>query len=76
MYLQLLSSSSDGDGDEISRLGENPGAYAGGGVHWVYVHPPHLGKKFRSEMSKRGEKVPPRYVGKKECARSAQIPQN
>ena len=30
--------------------------------------PPHLGKKFRSEMSKRGEKVPPRYVGKKECA--------
>ena len=38
--------------------------------------PPHLGKKFRSEMSKRGEKVPPRYVGKKECVRSAQIPQN
>ena len=38
--------------------------------------PPHLGKKFRSEMSKRGEKVPPRYVGKKECAHSAQIPQN
>ena len=27
--------------------------------------PPHLGKKFRSEMSKRGEKVPPKYVGKK-----------
>ena len=26
---------------------------------------PHLGKTFRSEMSKRGEKVPPRYVGKK-----------
>ena len=35
--------------------------------------PPHLGIKFRSEMSKRGEKVPPRYVGKKECTRSAQI---
>ena len=28
---------------------------------------------FRSEMSKRGEKVPPRYVGKNECERSAQI---
>ena len=27
--------------------------------------PPPLGKKFRLEMSKRGEKVPPRYVGKK-----------
>ena len=27
------------------------------GVHWVHVHPPHLEKKFRSEMSKRGEKV-------------------
>ena len=54
------------------------GAYAGGGVHWVHVHPPppHLGKKFRSEMSKRGEKVPPRYVGKKECARSPKIRQN
>ena len=38
--------------------------------------PPHLGKKFRSEISKREEKVPPRYVGKKECARSAQIPRN
>ena len=38
--------------------------------------PPHLGKKFRSEMSKRGEKALPRYVGKKECARSAQIRQN
>ena len=38
--------------------------------------PPNLGKKFRSEMSKRGEKVPPRYLGKKECARSAQIRQN
>ena len=38
--------------------------------------PPHLEKMFRSEMSKREEKVPPRYVGKKECARSAQIPQN
>ena len=47
----------------------------GGGVHWVHVHPPppplHLGKTFHSEMSKRGEKVPPTYVGKKECARSA-----
>ena len=38
--------------------------------------PPPPGKKFRSEMSKREEKFPPRYVGKKECARSAQIPQN
>ena len=38
--------------------------------------PPHLGKKFCSEMSKRGEKVSPRYIGKKECTRSAQIPQN
>ena len=37
--------------------------------------PPHLEKKFRSEIFKRGEKVPPRYVGKKECARSAQIRQ-
>ena len=44
-------------------------------MHWVHVHP-HLGKKFRSEMSKRREKVPPRYVGQKECARSAQIRQN
>ena len=39
-------------------------AYAGGGGG-VHVHHPHLGKKFRSEMSKKGEKVPPRYVGKK-----------
>ena len=54
----------------------SPGAYAGG-VHWVHVYPPpNLGKKFRSEMSKRGEKIPPRYVSKKECARSTQIPQN
>ena len=37
---------------------------------------PHLGKKFRSEISKRGDKVSPRYIGKKECARSAQTPQN
>ena len=36
--------------------------------------PPHQGKKFRSEMSKRGEKVLPRCIGKKECARSAQGP--
>ena len=27
------------------------------------VPPPHLGKKFRSEMPKRGERAPPRYVG-------------
>ena len=49
-----------------------------GGVHWVHLAPPppHLGKKFRSEIFKREEKVPPRYVGKKECARSAQIPRN
>ena len=40
--------------------------------------PPPLppGKRFRSEMSKRGEKVPPRNVGKKGCAcLSAQIRQ-
>ena len=35
-----------------------------------------LGKKFCLEMSKRGAKVPPRYVGQKECACSAQIRQN
>ena len=34
---------------------------------------PNLGKKFCSEISKRGENVPPRYIGKNECARSAQI---
>ena len=52
------------------------GAYAGGGGGALGAREPplpHLEKKFRSEMSKRGEKVPPRYVGKKECARSAQI---
>ena len=38
--------------------------------------PPPPEKKFRSEMSKRGEKVPSGYVVKKECARSAQIRQN
>ena len=38
--------------------------------------PPHLRKRFRSEMSKRGKKVPPRYIGKNECALSAQIRQN
>ena len=38
----------------------------GGGVHWVHVHPPPPGEKvpLRSEMSKRGEKVPPRYLTK------------
>ena len=46
------------------------------GVHWVHVHPSPPGKKFRSEMSIRGEKVTPRYVGKKERARSEQIQQN
>ena len=74
MYLQLLSSSSDGDGDEISRLGENPGAYAGGGVHWVYVHPPPTWekssaqkcpkeeRKFRPDMlAKKNVHVPLRY---------------
>ena len=61
----------------IYKLPSKTGAYTRGGVHRVQVHPPpHLGKKFRSEMFKRGEKVPPRYVGKKECARSAQIRQN
>ena len=53
------------------------GAYAGGGgcTGCTCTPLPYLGKKFRSEMSKREEKVPPRYVGKKECARSAQIRQ-
>ena len=37
---------------------------------------PPTWKKFRSEMSKREDKVPPRYVVKKECAHSAQIRQN
>ena len=46
------------------------GAYAGG-------RGAHAGEGGgRLEKSKRGEKVPPRYVGKKECARSAQIRQN
>ena len=31
----------------------------------MHPPPPTWKKKFRSEMSKRGEKVPPRYVGKK-----------
>ena len=56
-----------------------PGVYAGGGGAQGALAPPppsHLGKKFRSEMSKREEKVPPRYVGKKEFERSAQIRQN
>ena len=48
----------------------------GGGALGDVHPPPHLGKKLRSEMSKREVKVPPRYIGKKECARSAQIPQN
>ena len=48
----------------------------GGGALGARAPPPPPEKKFRSEMSKRGEKVPPRYVGKKECARSAQIRQN
>ena len=47
-----------------------------GGALGARAPPPPLEKKFRSEMPKRGEKVPPRYVGKKECARSAQMPQN
>ena len=43
------------------------GAYAGGeGALGARAPPsPHLGKKFRSEMPKRGEKVPPIYVGEK-----------
>ena len=48
----------------------------GGAVGERAPLPAHLEKKFRSEMSKRGEKVPLRYVGKKECACSAQIRQN
>ena len=53
------------------------GAYTGGCTGCTCTPPPpHLGKTFRLEISKRGEEVPPRYVGKKECARSAQIPQN
>ena len=46
------------------------GTYAGAGGARGPCAPPHLGKKFRPEMSKRGEKVSPRYVGKKECALS------
>ena len=51
----------------------------GGGFAMGARAPPllhNLEKKFRSWMSKQGEKVPPKYVGKKECARSAQIRQN
>ena len=51
------------------------GAYARGGGALGARAPPTWEKKVRSEMSKE-EKVTPRYVGKKECARSAQIPQN
>ena len=41
-------------------------------MHWVHMHlPPGKKSSARSEMSKRGEKVPPSYVIKKECARSA-----
>ena len=47
----------------------------GGALGACAPSPPNPGKIFRSEMSKRGEKVPTRYVRKKECARSAQIPQ-
>ena len=46
-----------------------------GGALGAHAPPPPPGKTFRSEMSERGEKVPPRYVGKKDCARSAQIRQ-
>ena len=53
-----------------------PGAYAGEGGGAREPPTPTWEKKFRSEMSKRGEKVPSRYVGKKECTRSAQIRQN
>ena len=52
---------------ESTKIWIVSGAYAEG---WLGARapppPPHPGKKFRSEMSKRGEKVPPRYVGKKE----------
>ena len=37
----------------------------GGGCALGARAPSHLGKMFRSEMYKRGEKVPPRYVRKK-----------
>ena len=65
-----------GDKRIYSLLSSLTQARTQGGVHWVHVHPssPHLGKKFRS--AKRGEKVPPRYVGKKKCARFTQIRQN
>ena len=53
---------------------ENTQARTQGGCTGCTCTP--LGKTSRSEMFKRGEKVPPRYVGKKECARSAQIRQN
>ena len=75
MYLQLLSSSSDGDGDEISRLGENPGAYAGGGGALGVRAPspptwekssaqkcPKEERKFRPDMlAKKNVHVPLRY---------------
>ena len=50
------------------------GAYAGR-VHWLHVHPSPSETKFRSEISKRRKKVPPRYVGRKN-APSAQLQQN
>ena len=57
-------------------VSKSAGAYAGEGGALGARATPHLGKKFPSEMSKRGEKVSPRYIGKKELALSAQMPQN
>ena len=59
-----------------AQFAEQARTRGGGDALGARAPPPHPGKKFRSEMSTRGEKVPPRYVGKKECARSAQIRQN
>ena len=41
-------------------------------MHWVHMHPPPPGKKFRIEE----KKFRPDMSVKKECARSAQIRQN
>ena len=59
----------------INKVGDVNQARTQGGGEGTCT-PSHLGKNFHSEMSKRGEKVPPRYVSKKECAHSAQIRQN
>ena len=54
-----------------------PGAYAGGGVHWVHVHPPPTWEKSSPQKCPKEEiAFRPDISAKKECARSAQMPQN